>query len=176
MVSSVHTGCPCLRPPFWVVPVPKTPLFGLCPCLRPTFLMCCGTHPPVYIESAPPPSPGVSGDCSPDVSGRRWGSGSLWLTLDWCRPVCLYPLVAPPAPCGRDALDLTYDPVHSVAGQAERRQKRLYDQRAVKRIFAFRVTCTLGFLWLSPYLFVSFCGWPVGVQLQPDSVVLCVHC
>ena len=35
----------------------------------------------------------------------------------------------------RDALELTYDQVHSNAGQAVRRQKRLYDQRAVKRIF-----------------------------------------
>ena len=42
-------------PRFWVVPVPKTPIFGLCPCLRPPFCMCRATHPPVYIESAPPP-------------------------------------------------------------------------------------------------------------------------
>ena len=88
----------------------------------------------------------------------------------------LYPLVAPPAPWVRDDLDLMYDPVCFVAGQAVRRQKRLYNQRAVKRICAFKVTCTLDFPWLSPYLFVSFCGWPVGVQLQPDSVVLCAHC
>ena len=38
------------------------------------------------------------------------------------------PLVAPHALWGSDALDLTYDPVRSHAGQAVRRQKRLYDQ------------------------------------------------
>ena len=49
----------------------------------------------------------------------------------------LSPLVAPNTLWGRDALKLTYDPVRSNAGPAVRRQKRLYDPRAVKRIFTF---------------------------------------
>ena len=36
----------------------------------------------------------------------------------------------------RDALEVAYDQVRRHAGQAVRRQKRLYDQRAVKRVFA----------------------------------------
>ena len=36
--------------------------------------------------------------------------------------------------------------------------------------------CKLDFPWLGPYLVVSLCGWAVGIQLQPDSAVLFVHC
>ena len=36
----------------------------------------------------------------------------------------------------RDALEVAYDQVLRHAGQAVRRQKRLYDKRAVKRVFA----------------------------------------
>ena len=38
------------------------------------------------------------------------------------------------------------------------------------------VTCKSDFPWLNPYLFVSLYGWAVGIQLQPDSAVLSVHC
>ena len=38
------------------------------------------------------------------------------------------------------------------------------------------VMCMLDSPWLSPYLFVSLCGWPVGIQLHPDSAVLGVCC
>ena len=46
------------------------------------------------------------------------------------------PIQSPYALWVRDALELAYDQVRSHAGQAVRRQKQLYDQRAVKRIFA----------------------------------------
>ena len=73
-----------------------------------------------------------------------------------------FPLVAPDALWGCEALKLTYDPVHSNAGQAVRGQKLLCDPRAVKRIFTFgdwtmryyppAVKCKLDPPWLSPYL------------------------
>ena len=57
--------------------------------------------------------------------------------------------------------------------------------RAVKPIFTFSdwtmrhcppaVKCKLDSPWLSLYMFVSLCGWAVGVKLQPDSAVLFVH-
>ena len=51
-------SCPCLRPPFWFLPVPKTPLFWVVPVPKtPPFWMCRGTPPPIYYESAPPPPP-----------------------------------------------------------------------------------------------------------------------
>ena len=36
--------------------------------------------------------------------------------------------------------------------------------------------CKLDSPWLGPYLVVSLCGWAFGIQLQPDSAVLFVHC
>ena len=85
-----------------------------------------------------------------------------------------------------DALELVYDQVRSNAGQAVRRQKCLYDPRAVKHIFTVgdwtmryyhpAKKCKLDSLWLGPYLVVSLCRWTVGVQLQPDSAMLFVHC
>ena len=91
-----------------------------------------------------------------------------------------FPLVATDAMWGRDALKLTCDPVRSNTGQAVRQHKRfrIYDPRALNSIFTFgdytvrycplAVTCKLDSPWLSPNLFVSLCGWAVGVQLQPD--------
>ena len=37
-------------------------------------------------------------------------------------------------------------------------------------------TCKFDSPWLSPYLFVSLCGWVVGIQFQPDSAMLFLHC
>ena len=86
----------------------------------------------------------------------------------------------------RDALELAYDQVCSNAGQALIREKRIYDQRAVKRIYTVgdwtmryyppAKKCKLDSPWLGLYLVVSLCGWAVGVQLQPDSAVFFVHC
>ena len=57
--------------------------------------------------------------------------------LHWrpSEPESVDPIQDPYALWVCDALELAYDQVYSNAGQAVRRQKRLYDQRAVKRIF-----------------------------------------
>ena len=78
----------------------------------------------------------------------------------------------------RDAFEVAYDQVRCHAGQAVRRQKCLYDKRAVKRVLAVgdwtagyyprAKKCKLDSPWLGPYL--------VGVQLHPDSLVLLIHC
>ena len=85
----------------------------------------------------------------------------------------------------RDALEVAYDQVRRHAGQAVRRQKRLYDKWAVRRGFAvgdwtlryypLAKKCKLDSPWLGPYLVVSLAGWAVGVQLHPDSPVLRIH-
>ena len=85
-----------------------------------------------------------------------------------------------------DALEVAYDQVHCHAGQAVRRQKRLYDKRAIKRLFSIGdwtmryyppvKKCKLDSPWLGTYLVVSLVGWSVGVQLHPDSPVLMIHC
>ena len=73
----------------------------------------------------------------------------------------------------RDALEVAYDQVRCHAGQAVRRQKQLYDKRAVKRVFAVG-DWTLRYLppskkskldspWFGRYLVVSLAGWAVGV-------------
>ena len=84
----------------------------------------------------------------------------------------------------RDALEVAYDQVRCHASQAVRRQKRLYDKRAVKRVFGDWTMkyypppkeCKLDSPWLGPYLVVSLTGWALGVQLHPDSPVLMIHC
>ena len=86
----------------------------------------------------------------------------------------------------RDALEVVYDHVCRHAGQAVRRQKRLYDKRAVKRVFTVgdwtlryyppAKKCKLDLPLLIPHLVVSLAGWAVGVQLHPDSPVLLIHC
>ena len=60
----------------------------------------------------------------------------------------------------------------------------LYDPRGVNRIFTFSdwtarycypaVACKLDSPWLSPYLFVSLCGWAICVEVQPDIAMLTV--
>ena len=58
-----------------------------------------------------------------------------------------------------------------------RRQKRLNDKRAVKRVFVVGDwTCKLDSPWMGPYLVVSLAGWAMGVQLQTDSPILMIHC
>ena len=67
------------------------------------------------------------------------------------------------------ALEVAYDQVRCHAGQAVRRQKRMYDKRAVKRVFTIgdwtmryyppAKKCKLDSPWLGPYLVVST---PVG--------------
>ena len=66
------------------------------------------------------------------------------------------------------------------------KQKQLYDQRAVRRLFVTgdwvlsyyspAKKCKLDSAWVGPYLVVSLAGWAVGIQYQPDSPVILVHC
>ena len=46
------------------------------------------------------------------------------------------PITSPYAVWVRDALEVAYDQVRRHSVQAVRRQKRLYDRRAVRRLFA----------------------------------------
>ena len=96
------------------------------------------------------------------------------------------PIKNPYALWVRDTLEIAYDQLCCHSGQAVWRQKRLYDNRAVKRVFAVGDStmrfylpakkCKLDSPWLGPYLVVSLAGWVVGVQLHPDSPVLLIHC
>ena len=66
------------------------------------------------------------------------------------------------------------------------RQKRLYDRRAVKRIFSLgdwvmryyapAKKCKLDSPWTGPYLVVSFLGWTLGIQKDPNSPIVMIHC
>ena len=72
------------------------------------------------------------------------------------------------------------------SGQAVQRQKRLYDQRAVRRLFAIgdwvmryypaAKKCKLDSVWVGPYLVVSIVGWAVGIQKHLDSPIVLIHC
>ena len=85
-----------------------------------------------------------------------------------------------------DALEEAYDQVRQQSGQAVQRQKRLYDRRAVKRNFAVgdwvvryyspAKKFKLDSPWIGPYLIVSFMGWTIGIQKEPESPVVMVHC
>ena len=36
--------------------------------------------------------------------------------------------------------------------------------------------CKLNSPWIGPYLIVSFMGWTMGIQKEPESPVVMVHC
>ena len=86
----------------------------------------------------------------------------------------------------RDALEVAYDQVRRQSGQVVRRQKRLYDRRAVRRLFAVghwalryytpAKKCKLDSAWVGPYLIVALAGWALGIQSRPDSPIILVHC
>ena len=86
----------------------------------------------------------------------------------------------------RDALEEAYEQVCLHSGQAVQRQKRLYDRRAVKRLFAVgdwvmrfytpAKKCKLDSAWIGPYLAVSIIGWALGIQKDPESPIVIVHC
>ena len=79
----------------------------------------------------------------------------------------------------RDALEVAYDQVRHHSGQAVQRQKRLYDRRAVKHLFAVgdwvmryytpAKKCKLDSAWIGPYLIVSLIGWALGIQKDSDG-------
>ena len=64
--------------------------------------------------------------------------------------------------------------------------KRLYDQRAVRLLFALGdwvmryypagKKCKLDSIWAGPYLIVATLGWTVGIQRHPDEPVTFIHC
>ena len=81
---------------------------------------------------------------------------------------------------------MAFDQVRRHSGQAVQRQKRLYDQRAVRRLFAIGdwvmhyypagKKCKLDSIWTGPYLIVATLGWTVGIQRHPDEPVIFIHC
>ena len=86
----------------------------------------------------------------------------------------------------RDALEVAYEQVRRYSGQVIQRQKRLYDRRAVRRLFAVgdwvlryytpAKKCKLDSAWFGPYLVVSLTGWALGIQKDSDSPIIMVHC
>ena len=44
------------------------------------------------------------------------------------------------------------------------------------RYYPLAKKCKLDSPWVGPYLVVSLAGWAAGVQLQPDSPIILVHC
>ena len=86
----------------------------------------------------------------------------------------------------KDSLEVAFDQVHRHSGQAVQRQKRLYDQRAVRRLFAIEnwvmryypagKKCKLDSIWTGPYLLVATLGWTVGIQRHPDEPMIFIHC
>ena len=72
------------------------------------------------------------------------------------------------------------------SGKAVQRQKRLYDQRAVRRLCALGdwvmryypagKKCKLDSIWVGPYLIVETLGWTVGIQRHPEEPVVFIHC
>ena len=86
----------------------------------------------------------------------------------------------------KDSLEVAFDQVRRHSGNAVRRQKRLYDQREVRRLFVLGdwvmryypagKKCKLDSIWAGPYLIVETLGWTVGIQRHPDEPVVLIHC
>ena len=86
----------------------------------------------------------------------------------------------------KDSLEVAFDQVRRNLGHAVQRQKRLYDQLAVRRLFAIGdwvmryypagKKCKLGSVWTGPYLVVALLGWTAGIQKHPDVPVIFIHC
>ena len=86
----------------------------------------------------------------------------------------------------RDALEVAYEQVRQHSGQVVQRQKRLYDRRAAKRLFAVgdwvmryytpAKKCKLDSVWIGPYMIVSLIGWALGIQRDSESPIVIVHC
>ena len=95
-------------------------------------------------------------------------------------------LTSPYAIWVRDALEEAYEQVRLHSGQAVRRQKRLFDRRAITRTFAKgdwvmryyapAKKCKLDSAWVGPYLVVSFMGWTIGIQKDVYSPIIMIHC
>ena len=86
----------------------------------------------------------------------------------------------------KDSLEVAFDQVRRHLGQAVQRHKRLYDQRAARRLFAVGnwvmryypagKKCKLYSIWAGPYLIVATLGWTVGIQQHSDEPVIFIHC
>ena len=86
----------------------------------------------------------------------------------------------------KNSLEVAFDQVRRHSGKAVRRQKQLYDQRAVRRLFALGdwvmryypagKKCKLDSIWAGPYLIVETLGWTVGIQRHPEEPVVLIHC
>ena len=86
----------------------------------------------------------------------------------------------------RDSLEVAYEQVRRYSGQVVQRQQRLYDGRAVRHLFAVgdwvlryytpAKKCKLDSAWVGPYLVVLLTGWALGIQSDPDSPIIMVHC
>ena len=96
------------------------------------------------------------------------------------------PISSPYVVWVRDALEVAYDQVRRHSGQVVQHQKRLYDRRAVRRLFTVgdwvlryyspAKKCKLDSAWVGPYLVVSLAGWALGSQRHPDSPIILIHC
>ena len=58
----------------------------------------------------------------------------------------------------RDSLEAAYEQVRRYSGQVVQRQKRLYDRRAVRRLFTVGDWVLLDYAWVGPYLVVPLSG------------------
>ena len=84
----------------------------------------------------------------------------------------------------RDALEEAYEQVRRYSGQVVWRQKRLYDRRAVRRLFAVgdwvlryytpAKKCKLDSAWVGPYLVISITGWALGIRLGCSQLTRCL--
>ena len=84
-------------------------------------------------------------------------------------------VLSPYAVWVKDSLEVAFDQVCRHSSQAVMRQKRLYDQRAVRRLLKIG-SCKLDSIWTGPYLIVVTLGWTVGIQRHPDEPVIFIHC
>ena len=106
--------------------------------------------------------------------------------LPWQQPDSQEGITNPYAVWVNDTLEAAFDQVRRHSGQAIQRQKRLYDQRAVRRLFAIGdwvmryypagKKCKLDSVWTGPYLVVALLGWTVGIQKHPDVPMILIHC
>ena len=89
---------------------------------------------------------------------------SMDIGLPSWQPDLAEDVTSPYAVWVKDSLDVAFVQVRRHSGQAVQRQKRLYDQRAVRRLFAIA------------YLIVATLCWTVGIQRHPDEPVIFIHC
>ena len=90
------------------------------------------------------------------------------------KPESVDDVVSPYDVWAKDSLEVAFDQVRRHSGKVVWRQKRLYDQRAVRRLFALGdwamryypagKKCKLDSIWVGPYLIVATLSWTVGLH------------